>query len=95
MQGPVRSGGKVGINADGSAVDLVLRVVLKKNGLDPKKDNEADPAERARPAGVPATIASRGGCGEGLAIDFRTFGFAPFWFVPTHSFSVGAIRSLI
>jgi NitT/TauT family transport system substrate-binding protein len=31
-------GKKVGINAYGSAVDLVLRVVLKKNGLDPKKD---------------------------------------------------------
>jgi NitT/TauT family transport system substrate-binding protein len=31
-------GKKVGINAYGSAVDLVLRVVLKKNGIDPKKD---------------------------------------------------------
>jgi NitT/TauT family transport system substrate-binding protein len=31
-------GKKVGINAYGSAVDLVLRVVLKKNGMDPKKD---------------------------------------------------------
>jgi sulfonate transport system substrate-binding protein len=31
-------GKKVGINAYGSAVDLVLRVVLKKNGIDPKRD---------------------------------------------------------
>ena len=31
-------GKKVGINAYGSAVDLVLRVVLKMNGMDPKKD---------------------------------------------------------
>jgi NitT/TauT family transport system substrate-binding protein len=31
-------GKKVAINAFGSAVDLELRVVLKKNGLDPKKD---------------------------------------------------------
>jgi len=31
-------GKKVGINAYGSAVDLVLRVVLKKNGMDPKRD---------------------------------------------------------
>ena len=31
-------GKKVGINAYGSAVDLVLRVVLKKQGLDPKRD---------------------------------------------------------
>jgi NitT/TauT family transport system substrate-binding protein len=31
-------GKKVGINAFGSAVDLVLRVVLKKKGLDPKRD---------------------------------------------------------
>src|SRR6185437_9408428 len=31
-------GKKVGINAYGSAVDLVLRVVLKKNNLDPKRD---------------------------------------------------------
>jgi NitT/TauT family transport system substrate-binding protein len=31
-------GKKVGINAYGSAVDLVLRVVLKKDGLDPKRD---------------------------------------------------------
>ncbi|HVY59421.1 MAG TPA: ABC transporter substrate-binding protein [Xanthobacteraceae bacterium] len=33
-------GKKVGINAFGSAVDLVLRVVLKKNGLDPRRDVE-------------------------------------------------------
>lgn len=31
-------GKKVGVNAYGSAVDLVLRVVLKKNGLDPRRD---------------------------------------------------------
>ena len=31
-------GKKVGVNAYGSAVDLVLRVVLKKNGLDPVRD---------------------------------------------------------
>lgn len=31
-------GKKVGINAFGSAVDLVMRVTLKKHGLDPKKD---------------------------------------------------------
>src|SRR5579872_4581375 len=31
-------GKKVGINAYGSAVDLVLRVVLKKNKLDPVRD---------------------------------------------------------
>ena len=31
-------GKKVGINAYGSAVDLVLRVVLKKKGLDPRRD---------------------------------------------------------
>lgn len=33
-------GKKVGINAFGSAVDLVARVVLKKNGLDPRRDVE-------------------------------------------------------
>lgn len=33
-------GKKVGINAFGSAVDLVLRVVLKKSGLDPRRDVE-------------------------------------------------------
>ena len=32
------NGKKVGINAYGSAVDLVLRVVLKKSGMDPKRD---------------------------------------------------------
>ena len=31
-------GKRVGINAFGSAVDLILRVTLKKHGLDPKKD---------------------------------------------------------
>ncbi|MGC2585064.1 MAG: ABC transporter substrate-binding protein, partial [Pseudolabrys sp.] len=31
-------GKKIGINAFGSAVDLVLRVVLKKKGLDPRRD---------------------------------------------------------
>jgi ABC-type nitrate/sulfonate/bicarbonate transport system substrate-binding protein len=31
-------GKKVGINAFGSAVDLIMRVTLKKQGLDPKKD---------------------------------------------------------
>src|SRR5580700_10499887 len=31
-------GKKVGINAFGSAVDLMLRVMLKKNGLDPRRD---------------------------------------------------------
>jgi NitT/TauT family transport system substrate-binding protein len=31
-------GKKVGVNAFGSAVDLVLRVMLKKNGLDPRRD---------------------------------------------------------
>jgi NitT/TauT family transport system substrate-binding protein len=31
-------GKKVGINAYGSAVDLLLRVVLKKKGMDPKRD---------------------------------------------------------
>jgi sulfonate transport system substrate-binding protein len=40
---PIRStqdlkGKKVGINAYGSAVDLALRVKLKKDGIDPKKD---------------------------------------------------------
>ena len=33
-------GKKVGINAFGSAVDLALRVVLKKNKLDPRRDVE-------------------------------------------------------
>src|SRR5882762_5996468 len=33
-------GKKVAINAFASAVDLALRVVLKKNGLDPKRDVE-------------------------------------------------------
>jgi NitT/TauT family transport system substrate-binding protein len=33
-------GKKIAINAFGSAVDLELRVVLKKNGFDPKKDVE-------------------------------------------------------
>jgi sulfonate transport system substrate-binding protein len=31
-------GKKVGVNAYGSAVDLVLRVMLKKNGLNPQRD---------------------------------------------------------
>jgi NitT/TauT family transport system substrate-binding protein len=31
-------GRRVGINAFGSAVDLIMRVTLKKHGLDPKKD---------------------------------------------------------
>ena len=31
-------GKKIGVNAYGSAVDLALRVVLKKKGLDPKRD---------------------------------------------------------
>src|SRR4029077_1584000 len=31
-------GKKVGINAFGSAVDLALRVKLKKDGIDPRKD---------------------------------------------------------
>jgi NitT/TauT family transport system substrate-binding protein len=31
-------GRKVGINAFGSAVDLIMRVTLKKHGVDPKKD---------------------------------------------------------
>lgn len=31
-------GKKIGVNAFGSAVDLVLRVVLKKNKLDPRRD---------------------------------------------------------
>jgi NitT/TauT family transport system substrate-binding protein len=33
-------GKKVGINAYASAVDLALRVVLKKNGIDPRRDVE-------------------------------------------------------
>ena len=33
-------GKKIAINAYSSAVDLELRVVLKKNGLDPKSDVE-------------------------------------------------------
>ncbi len=33
-------GKKIGINAFGSAVDLVLRVVLNKNGLNPRRDVE-------------------------------------------------------
>jgi sulfonate transport system substrate-binding protein len=33
-------GKKIGINAYASAVDLALRVVLKKNGLDPRRDVE-------------------------------------------------------
>jgi NitT/TauT family transport system substrate-binding protein len=33
-------GKKIGINAFASAVDLVLRVVLKKNGIDPRRDVE-------------------------------------------------------
>jgi len=39
IQGPADlKGKKIGINAFGSAVDLVLRVVLKKHGMDPRKD---------------------------------------------------------
>jgi sulfonate transport system substrate-binding protein len=42
---PIRSvmdlkGKKIGINAFASAVDLALRVVLKKNGIDPRRDVE-------------------------------------------------------
>lgn len=42
-EAPIRSvadlrGKKIGINAYGSAVDLALRVELKKNGIDPKRD---------------------------------------------------------
>jgi NitT/TauT family transport system substrate-binding protein len=42
---PIRSiadlkGKKIGINAYASAVDLALRVVLKKNGIDPRRDVE-------------------------------------------------------
>src|SRR6201996_251396 len=33
-------GKKIGINAFASAVDLALRVVLKKNGIDPRRDVE-------------------------------------------------------
>jgi sulfonate transport system substrate-binding protein len=34
------NGKKIGINAFASAVDLALRVVLKKNGIDPRRDVE-------------------------------------------------------
>lgn len=42
---PIRSlddlkGKKIGVNAFASAVDLALRVVLKKNGIDPRRDVE-------------------------------------------------------
>jgi len=33
-------GKKIGINAFASAVDLALRVMLKKNGIDPRRDVE-------------------------------------------------------
>jgi len=60
-------GKKVGINAFGSAVDLVLRVVLKKNGLDPRRDVEI--VEIAFPNMAPAIREKRVDCGV-LVIPF-------------------------
>ena len=60
-------GKKVGINAFGSAVDLVLRVVLKKNGLDPRKDVQI--VEIAFPNMAPAIREKRVDCGV-LVIPF-------------------------
>jgi len=60
-------GKKVGINAFGSAVDLVLRVVLKKNGLDPRRDVEI--VEVAFPNMAPAIREKRVDCGV-LVIPF-------------------------
>jgi len=60
-------GKKVGINAFGSAVDLVLRVVLKKNGLDPRRDVQI--VEIAFPNMAPAIREKRVDCGV-LVIPF-------------------------
>jgi len=60
-------GKKVGINAFGSAVDLVLRVVLKKNGLDPRRDVEI--VEIAFPNMASAIREKRVDCGV-LVIPF-------------------------
>jgi NitT/TauT family transport system substrate-binding protein len=54
-------GKKIGINAFGSAVDLVLRVVLKKNGLDPRRDVQI--VEIAFPNIAPAIREKRIDCG--------------------------------
>lgn len=60
-------GKKVGINAFGSAVDLVLRVVLKQNGLDPRRDVEI--VEIAFPNMASAIREKRVDCGV-LVIPF-------------------------
>ncbi|WP_170149588.1 ABC transporter substrate-binding protein [Rhodoplanes roseus] len=60
-------GKKVGINAFGSAVDLVLRVVLKKNGLDPRRDVQI--VEVSFPNMAPAIREKRVDCGV-LVIPF-------------------------
>lgn len=54
-------GKKVGINAFGSAVDLMLRVVLKKNGMDPRRDVQI--VEIAFPNMAPAIREKRIDCG--------------------------------
>lgn len=54
-------GKTIGINAFGSAVDLVVRVVLKKNGLDPKKDVQI--VEVPFPSMGPAIREKRVDCG--------------------------------
>lgn len=72
-------GKKVGVNAFGSAVDLALRVVLRKNGLDPRRDVEI--VEVAFPNIASAIREKRVDCGvlvipflavEAAKGDFRT-----------------------
>jgi sulfonate transport system substrate-binding protein len=60
-------GKKIGINAFASAVDLALRVILKKNGLDPKRDVQI--VEIAFPNIAPAIREKRIDCGV-LVIPF-------------------------
>jgi NitT/TauT family transport system substrate-binding protein len=60
-------GKKVAINAFGSAVDLVLRVALKKAGLDPRRDLQI--VEVAFPNMAPAIREGRVDCGV-LVIPF-------------------------
>jgi sulfonate transport system substrate-binding protein len=60
-------GKKVAINAFGSAVDLMLRVMLKRNGLDPRRDAEI--VEVAFPNMGPAIREKRVDCGV-LVIPF-------------------------
>lgn len=64
---PVRSvadlkGKTIAVNAFGSAVDLVLRVVLKKNGLDPRRDVKI--VEISFPSIGPAIREKRVDCGS-------------------------------